>query len=97
MRIGIYGGAAYPSQKGVAQMILKGWNEDIKARLDRLNEMNAHEFETDEAYAYWIENGIPDEASDDDIQYIAENVEIYNDVCEAYLQAKFIDTINIEG
>lgn len=72
-------------------MILKGWNEDVKARLDHLHEMNAHEFETDEAYVYWIENGIPDEASDDDIQYIAENVEIYNDVVIAFKRALIMD------
>ena len=72
-------------------MILKGWNEDVEARLDRLNEMNAHEFETDEAYVYWIENGIPDEASEDDIRFIAENVEIYNEVCEAFDKAKEMD------
>lgn len=72
-------------------MILKGWNEDVEARLDRLNEMNAHEFETDEAYVYWIEEGIPDEASEDDIRFIAENVEIYNEVCEAFDKAKEMD------
>lgn len=72
-------------------MILKGWNEDVKARQAHLKEMNAHEFESDEAYVYWIENGIPDEASEDDIRYIAENVEIYNEVCEAFAKAKEID------
>lgn len=91
MKIGICGGAAHTPQEGVVQMILKGWNEDVKARLDRLNEMNAHEFETDEAYVYWIENGIPDEASDDDLRFIAENVEIYNEVVIAYKTALVMD------
>ena len=91
MRIGICGGAAYTPQEGVAQMILKGWNEDVKARRAHLDEMNAHEFESDEAYVYWIENGIPDEASEDDIQYIAENVEIYNDVVIAFKIALIMD------
>lgn len=91
MRIGIFGGAAYTPQEGVAQMILKGWNEDVKARRARLDKMNAHEFESDEAYVYWIENGIPDEASDDDIRFIAENVEIYNEVCGAFKRAKEMD------
>ena len=72
-------------------MILKGWNEDVKARLDHLNELNAHEFESDEAYVYWIENGIPDEASEDDIRFIAENVEIYNEVCVAFKLALILD------
>lgn len=97
MRIGVYGGAAYAPQEGVAQMILKGWNEDVQARLDRLNEMNAHEFETDEAYAHWIENGIPAAASDDDIRFMAENMEVYAEVCEAYVQAKLIDIFQREG
>lgn len=91
MKIGICSGAAYPPQKGIAQVILKGWNEDVKARRAHLDEMNAHEFETDEAYVYWIENGIPDEASDDDIQYIAENVEIYNEVVIAFKRALIMD------
>lgn len=91
MRIGIFGGAAYTPQEGVAQMILKGWNEDVKARFDHLNELNAHEFESDEAYVYWIENGIPDEASEDDIRFIAENVEIYNKVVIAFKTALIID------
>ena len=91
MRIGIFGGAAYTPQEGVAQMILKGWNEDVKARLDHLKEMNTHEFESDEAYVYWIENGIPDEASKDDIRYIAENVEIYNEVVIAFKRALILD------
>lgn len=73
-------------------MILKGWNEDVKARLKGLKEMNAYEFETDEAYVYWIEEGIPDEASEDDLNFIAENVEIYNEVCEAFAKAKEMDT-----
>ena len=72
-------------------MILKGWNEDVEARLDRLNEMNAHEFETDEAYVYWIENGIPDEASEDDLDFIAENIEIYNEVVIAFKRALIMD------
>lgn len=72
-------------------MILKGWNEDVKARRAHLNEMNAHEFKSDEAYVYWIENGIPDEASEDDLEFIAENVEIYNEVCEAFKKAKEMD------
>ena len=92
MRIGIFGGAAYTPQEGVAQMILKGWNEDVKARRAHLDEMNAHEFETDEAYCYWIEEGVPDEASEDDLNFIAENVEIYNEVCEAFTKAKEMDT-----
>lgn len=73
-------------------MILKGWNEDVKARRAHLDEMNAHEFATDEAYVYWIEEGIPDEASEDDLDFIAENVEIYNEVCEAFAKAKEMDT-----
>ena len=72
-------------------MILKGWNEDVKARRAHLDEMNAHEFETDEAYVYWIENGIPDEASEDDLEFIAENITIYNEVCEAFAKAKEMD------
>ena len=72
-------------------MILKGWNEDVKARLDHLNKLNAHEFESDEAYVYWIENGIPDEASEDDIRFIAENVEIYNEVVIAFKTALIMD------
>ena len=72
-------------------MILKGWNEDVKARRAHLDKMNAHEFDTDEAYVYWIENGIPDEASEDDIQYIAENVEIYNEVVIAFKRALIMD------
>lgn len=73
-------------------MILKGWNEDVKARRAHLDEMNAYEFETDEAYVYWIEEGIPDEASEDDLNFIAENVEIYNEVCEAFAKAKEMDS-----
>lgn len=72
-------------------MILKGWNEDVKARRAHLDEMCLHEFESDEAYVYWIENGIPDEASEDDILYIAENVEIYNEVCVAFKRALIMD------
>lgn len=72
-------------------MILKGWNEDVKARFKGLKEMNAHEFDTDEAYVYWIENGIPDAASDDDIQYIAENVEVYCEVVNAFMTAVRMD------
>lgn len=72
-------------------MILKGWNEDVKARRAHLDEMNAYEFATDEAYVYWIEEGIPDEASEDDLNFIAENVEIYNEVCEAFAKAKEMD------
>lgn len=91
MRIGIYGGAAYTPQEGVAQMILKGWNEDVKARLEKLKKMNAHEFESDEAYVYWIEEGIPDEASEDDLDFIAENIEIYNEVVIAFKRALIMD------
>lgn len=72
-------------------MILKGWNEDTKARRAHLDEMNAHEFATDEAYVYWIEEGIPDEASEDDLDFIAENVEIYNEVCVAFKRALIMD------
>lgn len=78
-------------------MILKGWNENVQARLNGLKAMNTHEFDTDEAYAYWIENGVPDAASDDDIRFIAENMEVYAEVCEAYIQAKLIDIFQKEG
>lgn len=72
-------------------MILKGWNENVQARLKGLKGMNEHEFDTDEAYAYWIENGIPDAASDDDIRYIAENVEVYCEVVNAFMTAVKMD------
>ena len=72
-------------------MILKGWNEDVKARLEKLHKMNTHEFESDEAYVYWIENGIPDEASEDDLDFIAENIEIYNEVVIAFKRALIMD------
>lgn len=72
-------------------MICTGVRKDVEARKKHLHEMNAYEWVTDEAYCYWIEEGIPDEASDDDINFIAENIEVYNDVCEAYLHAKIID------
>lgn len=91
MKIGIYGGAAYTPQEGVAQMILNSKNDEVQARLTKLKKMNAHEFETDEAYVYWIEEGIPDDISDIDLQYIAENIEIYNEVCVAFKRALILD------
>lgn len=65
--------------------------KDTEDRLSHIKEMNSHEWNTDEAYLYWIENGVPDEASDDDLNFIASNIDIYNEVCEAYFKAKIID------
>lgn len=78
-------------------MICKGYAKDLQERIDHVRAMDAYEWETDEGYCYWIENGVPDAASDDDIRFIAENMEVYAEVCEAYIQAKLIDIFQREG
>lgn len=35
-------------------------------------------------YEYWLSLGIPDEASEEDYEYIAEDLELYNGILEAF-------------
>lgn len=56
-----------------------------------LEDMRNYEFETDEAGIHWIEEGIPDEACDEDIEYIASNDEVFIEVCAAFVEALRID------
>lgn len=58
-----------------------------KKRIKLLNLMNEFDFVSDEAYAHWIENGIPDSADKDDIEYIAKNDDLFALVCSAFWEA----------
>lgn len=35
-------------------------------------------------YEYWLSLGIPDEASEEDYEFIAEDIELYNGILEAF-------------
>ena len=58
-------------------------NDLIQLRIKLLKEMNAYiiEMGDEEIWMDWITLGVPDEPSEDDYEFIAENDYEWNDVC----------------
>ena len=60
--------------------------EIIQARIKMLKEMNKYiiEMGDEEIWMDWIAFGVPDEPSEDDYEFIAENDYEWNDVCSLF-------------
>lgn len=60
--------------------------ELIQLRIKLLKEMNNYiiEMGDEEIFADWIAFGIPDEPLEDDFEFIAENDDEWNSVCELF-------------
>ena len=58
-------------------------NELVQARIKLLKEMNTYiiNMDDEEIWMDWITLGVPDEPSEDDYKFIAENDDEWNDVC----------------
>lgn len=58
-------------------------NDLIQLRKKLLKEMNTYiiEMGDEEIWMDWITLGVPDEPSEDDYEFIAENDDEWNDVC----------------
>lgn len=60
---------------------------DLEFKIKILKEMNAHVLETigdDDITDYWLTYGVPDDPSEDDYQFIAENWDSWVDVLKAF-------------
>ena len=57
--------------------------EIVQARIKMLKEMNKYiiEMGDEEIWMDWITLGVPDEPSEDDYEFIAENDDEWTDVC----------------
>ena len=61
-------------------------NDLIQLRIKLLKEMNTYiiEMGDEEIWMDWITLGVPDEPSEDDYEFIAENDDEWNDVCDLF-------------
>lgn len=61
-------------------------NDLIQLRKKLLKEMNTYiiEMGDEEIWATWITLGVPDTPSEDDYDFIAENDDEWNDVCDLF-------------
>ena len=60
---------------------------DLELKIKILKEMNNHiieEIGDDEITDYWLTYGVPDEASEDDYQFIAENWDCWSDTLKTF-------------
>jgi hypothetical protein len=60
---------------------------DLEFKIKILKEMNNHiieEIGDDEITDYWLTYGVPDEASEDDYEFIAENWDSWTDTLKAF-------------
>ena len=48
--------------------------------LKKLDEIVRSSDMVEEDFEYWLMNGIPDEASEEDYEYIASDISLYNDI-----------------
>ena len=64
------------------------YEELIKNRISLLKQMNEYiiNLGDEEIWMYWICVGVPDEPSEDDYDFIAENEEEWLDVCKIFGQ-----------
>lgn len=62
---------------------LESRNEQ-KIELLKAMDLIVRHMNNEEAYCYWIEEGVPDEASEDDYEFIASDIESLNDVTTAF-------------
>ena len=62
--------------------------ELIKTRITLLKQMNEYiiNLGDEEIWMHWIYVGVPDEPSEDDYEFIAENEEEWLDVCKIFGQ-----------
>ena len=62
--------------------------ELVKTRINLLKQMHAYiiDLGDEEIWMDWITLGVPDEPSEDDYQYIAENENEWLDVCKIFGQ-----------
>jgi len=62
------------------------YEEIVQARIKMLKEMNKYiiEMGDEEIWMDWITLGVPDEPSEDDYEFIAENDNEWNDVCNLF-------------
>lgn len=59
----------------------------IEIRKNRLKKMDIYVINTigdEEETAFWLQMGVPDCATEDDFQFIAENEEEYNRCCRVF-------------
>ncbi len=57
-------------------MITVSKEEMLKTKIQLLKDMHNYiinEIDDEDAYYVWIENGVPDEPTEEDFEYIAEN------------------------
>jgi hypothetical protein len=61
----------------------------IEAKVQCLKSMDKYirdEVQDEENFELWIAEGVPDEASENDYKYIAENDEEYKDTCKLFYE-----------
>jgi hypothetical protein len=60
---------------------------DLECKIKILKEMNAHvikDIGDDDITDYWLTYGVPDDPSEDDYQFIAENWDCWVDTLKAF-------------
>lgn len=67
-------------------MVVVTHEELVQARIKMLKQMNTYiiEMGDKEIWMNWITLGVPDEPSEDDYEFIAENDDEWNDICDLF-------------